>query len=61
MKTLKLIFTQGVDLLFAGVTLGLLIWHLINPEKNFTTYLWVVFGYVINVIRNKVIIAGKME
>jgi hypothetical protein len=60
MKTLKLIFTQGVDLLFAGVTLGLLIWHLVNSDKNFTLFLWVVFGYVVNVIRNKVIIAGKM-
>lgn len=59
MKTFKLIFAQGVDLLFAVATLGLLIWHLINPEKDFTLALGPILLYMINVIRNKVIIAGK--
>jgi hypothetical protein len=60
MKRLKLIFAQGVDLLFAGATLALLIWHLIDPDKNFTLALGPILLYMINVIRNKVIIAGKM-
>jgi hypothetical protein len=57
---MKSLLNQLVDVLFALITLGLAIWSEINPEKNFTVFLWVVFGYVINVIRNKVIIAGKM-
>ena len=59
MKTLKLILAQGIDLIFAGATLGLLVWYMIDPGKNFTNFLAVTFGYMINVIRNKVIIAKK--
>jgi len=54
MKLLKAILNQTVDILFALTTLGLAIWQEINPEKNFTVFLWVVFGYAVNVIINKV-------
>lgn len=58
-KTMKKLLNQMVDVLFALTTLGLLVWHLVNPEKNFTVFLWVVFGYVVNVIINKIYLSKK--
>ena len=62
MKTLKIIFNQRVDLIFALITLGLFIWHL-TAEQDVSGFLFIVFGYVINVIINKVrlIRDGKIE
>jgi hypothetical protein len=56
---MKSLLNQLVDVLFALITLGLLVWHLVNPEKNFTVFLWVVFGYVVNVIINKIYLSKK--
>lgn len=56
---MKIILNHLVDIFFALVTLGLLFWYLVNPEKNFTSYLWVVFGYAVNVIINKIYLSKK--
>lgn len=56
---MKKLLNQMVDVVFALTTLGLLVWHMVNPEKNFTVFLWVVFGYVVNVIINKIYLSKK--
>jgi di/tricarboxylate transporter len=53
MKLLKVILAFRVDLIFGLIMLGLLIWHMINQEKNFTVALWPVFGYVVFNVINK--------
>jgi len=62
MKTIKIILNQRVDLIFALITLGLFIWHL-TAEQDVSGFLFIVFGYVVNVIINKVrlIRDGKIE
>lgn len=54
MKTLKIILNQGVDVIMCFITLGLLIWYMINPEKNFTYMLGIYALYIIFNIINKV-------
>ena len=54
MKILKAILAQGVDLIFGLVTLGMLVWYLIDTTQNFTLFLGVVVGYVSFNIINKV-------
>lgn len=54
MKTLKAILNCGVDLIFGAVALGLVIWYMINPTENFTSFIWLVVGYVVFNIINKV-------
>jgi hypothetical protein len=53
MKILKAILNQGVDLIFGLFILGFLIWHMVNPAKDFTNLLWIVVGYVTFNIINK--------
>jgi uncharacterized membrane protein YqjE len=60
-KILKLIFQQGVDLLFLAVMIGMLIAWIINPTNNFTGALILVVGYVIFNIYNKVRLIIKLE
>ena len=56
MKTLKLILLQTVDLIFLAITIGLLVWYFINPDKNFTGFLLIISGYIVYNIYNKVLI-----
>lgn len=58
MKTLKLILNQTVDLILAMVVLGLLIYHL-STGDDVSEMLWIMFGYIVNVIIGKVRIARK--
>jgi len=61
MKTLKIILNQGVDVIMCFVTLGLLIWYMINPEKNFTSMLGIYVLYIIFNIINKVRIVKSKQ
>ena len=61
MKLIKAILTFPVDLIFGGIMFGLLIWYMINPEKNFTPALWLVVGYVAYNVINKAINQLKKE
>jgi len=54
MKTIKAIFQLGVDALFGLIALGLLIWHMIDQQQNFTLFLALVVGYVAFNIVNKI-------
>jgi hypothetical protein len=54
MRIIKAIFNQAVDIIFGVILLGLLIWHITNPAKDFTTALWPVVGYIAFNIINKV-------
>jgi hypothetical protein len=54
MKIIKAILNQGVDVIFLLVTIGLLVWHMIDQSKNFTLFLALCAGYVFFNIANKV-------
>ena len=54
MKTLKAILNCGVDLIFGAAAFGLVIWYMIDQTKNFTSFIWLVVGYVVFNIINKV-------
>jgi hypothetical protein len=58
---MRRILRQGVDLILGIVVFGLLIWYIINPEKNFTSMLAIFAGYIVFNIINKIKIAKQIE
>lgn len=61
MKIIRIILAQGVDLIFLAIVISLLVWYFIDRTRNFSGMLLLVVGYVINVIRNKVMLVLNME
>ena len=54
---IKAILRQGVDLGMFLIMFGLLVWYIINSEKNFTGALLLASGYIIFNIINKAILS----
>jgi hypothetical protein len=53
---IKSILNQRVDVVFGLIALVLFVWYLLDQTKNFTGFLLLVVGYVINNIVNKALI-----
>lgn len=57
MRLFKAILRQGVDIGMFLIMFGLLVWYIVNPEKNFTGALLLASGYIIFNIINKAILS----
>ena len=57
MRLIKAILRQRVDLGMFLIMFGLLVWYIINPDKNFTGALLLASGYIVFNIINKAILS----
>ena len=62
MRIIRTILNQTVDVILWLVVLALLIWYMINPEKNFSTSLVIFLGYItFNIIMKVKMILNRKD